>query len=111
MVVAVVATGAAGVKDNLFRSGSSSDFRRRGEPPLPDGDVGCDELGETCVGREGIGRRRDGCRDLAFSDEDGVESRDEPALAWLGYWADEEEASPDPGPTAPSTGRDGEPCA
>jgi hypothetical protein len=43
VVVAVVATGAAGVKDSLFKSGSSSDLRRRGDPPRPDGEVGLDD--------------------------------------------------------------------
>lgn len=48
MCVASVVTGAAGVKDSLFKSGSSSDFRRRGEPARPPfGDVGFEELGET----------------------------------------------------------------
>lgn len=53
--VCVVGTGAAGVsaagvKESLLRSGSSSDFRRRGEPdpgrPL-DGEVGFEGWGET----------------------------------------------------------------
>lgn len=48
VVVAVVATTAAGVNDSLFKSGSSSDFRRRGDPPRPEGEVGWDELGEMC---------------------------------------------------------------
>lgn len=60
VVVAVTGTGAAGVKDNLFKSGNSSDFLLRGEPPRPEGDVGLDDWGEIWVGREGIGRRRFG---------------------------------------------------
>jgi hypothetical protein len=66
VVVAVVATGAAGVKANLLRSGSSSDFRRRGDPGalrgFPDGDEGLEGLGEICVGRAGMGKRRFGWR-------------------------------------------------
>lgn len=51
-VVGIGAAGvsAAGVKESLLRSGSSSDFRRRGEPdpgrPL-DGEVGFEGWGET----------------------------------------------------------------
>lgn len=44
--MAVVGTGAAGVKDSLFRSGSSSDLRRRGEvdrPESPEGEVGLED--------------------------------------------------------------------
>jgi hypothetical protein len=59
--VAVVATGAVGVKDNLFKSGSSSDLRRRGEvalpPGIPLGEVGLDDWGEMCGGRAGSGMR------------------------------------------------------
>jgi hypothetical protein len=60
--VASVGTGAAGVKLSLFKSGSSRDFRRRGLL-LPFGDVGFELLGDICVGRCGMGRRRLGLRE------------------------------------------------
>lgn len=70
VVVAVVGTGAAGVNDSLLRSGSSSDFRRRGEPErLPDGEVGLEDCGDICAGREGIGRRRFGCLPVELDDD------------------------------------------
>lgn len=62
--VAVVGTGAAGVKESLLRSGSSRDLRLRGEPDLPFcplGEVGLEFWGEICGGREGSGIRRLGC--------------------------------------------------
>lgn len=105
----MVATGAAGVKDNLLRSGSSSDFRRRGEPDalraLPDGEVGLESC-ENWEGRDGIGRRRLGCRLEA-----GVEAGE----------GEEEEGLVGPGPGAALEaacwdcwealdGREGEPC-
>ena len=64
MCVARVVTGAAGVKLSLFKSGSSSDFRRRGLPVRPpDGEVGLEELGDMWVRCGGMGRRRLGLRD------------------------------------------------
>jgi hypothetical protein len=91
-VVAVVATGAAGVNESLFRSGSSSDLRRLGEPARPEGEVGLDDCGEMWAGREGMGRRRLGCR------EEG------PADAWV-------DPLPPPWPAAvPVLERAGEPC-
>lgn len=61
--VAVVGTGAAGVKESLFRSGSSRLFRRRGELPRPDGEAGLEEgVGEMLFWLAGgMGRRRLGC--------------------------------------------------
>ena len=68
MWVAVVGTGAAGVKDSLLRSGSSSDFRRRGElGRWAEGEVGLDVCGDIWAGRWGMGRRRLGRRE-----EEGV---------------------------------------
>lgn len=75
MYVAVAATGAAGVKDSLFISGNSRLFRRRGELLRPDGEVGFDDCGETCTGREGMGRRRLAAREEVMVDcaEEGCE--------------------------------------
>lgn len=65
MCVAVVGTGAAGVKDSLFRSGSSSDLRRRGElPRVPEGEAGFELDGERLPAlRAGMGSRKLGCLD------------------------------------------------
>ena len=63
--MAKVGTGAAGVNDNLLRSGNSSDLRLLGLPfrVPPEGEVGLDELGDTWVGRWGMGKRKFGLRD------------------------------------------------
>ena len=58
----MVGTGAAGVKDSLFKSGNSRLFRRRGELERPEGDAGFDSEGDRLFElREGMGRRRFGC--------------------------------------------------
>jgi hypothetical protein len=45
----VVGTAAAGVKDSLFISGNSRDFRRRGEPERPEGEAGLDVDGDILL--------------------------------------------------------------
>lgn len=68
--MAVVGTGAAGVNDSLLRSGNSRLFRRRGDPPRPDGEAGLEVEGDMLPAlREGIGRRRFGCLE---DEEDAV---------------------------------------
>lgn len=60
--VAVVGTGAAGVKESLFKSGSSRLLRRRGELARPDGEAGLEVDGEILPWLGGgMGRRRLGC--------------------------------------------------
>jgi len=63
VLVAVVGTAAAGVKESLFISGSSRDFRRRGDPARPEGEAGLDGDGEMLLGLTGgIGTRKFGFR-------------------------------------------------
>jgi len=52
------------VNVNLFKSGNSNDFLRLGDVLLPDGDVGFDDCGDICGGRDGMGKRRFGLREL-----------------------------------------------
>jgi hypothetical protein len=78
----VVGTAAAGVKDNLFMSGNSSDFRRRGDPARPEGEAGLDGVGEMLLALAGgIGTRRFGF----LPDLEPVDSgwRGEPFPCWL----------------------------
>ena len=42
-------TAAAGVNESLFISGSSRDFRRRGEPERPEGEAGLDGVGDILL--------------------------------------------------------------
>lgn len=57
----MVGTAAAGVKDSLFISGNSRDFRRRGEPARPEGEAGLDGVGEILLALVGgIGTLRFG---------------------------------------------------
>jgi hypothetical protein len=51
--VAVVGTAAAGVNDNLFISGNSRLFRRRGDPARPEGEAGFEWEGEILLGLTG----------------------------------------------------------
>ncbi len=79
---------AVGVKDSLFRSGSSSDFRRRGEPGLPDGDAGFDDWAMCVVlsAWAGAGSAAGGPRLAACRwDAEGSSRLGRAEFCWVGW--------------------------